>query len=65
MEGPKRHQAGERRVRRATRSGSSILRGTNVHASQPARHRRGTPIQRNRGFNPLGSHHARVADHEA
>ncbi|MFO1534853.1 MAG: hypothetical protein ABR586_04245 [Thermoplasmatota archaeon] len=62
MEGPKRHQAGERRVRRATRSASSILRGTNVHASQPARRRRGTPTQRNRGFNPLGPHHARVAD---
>lgn len=60
MEGPKRRQAGERRTRRATRSAGSALRGANVHAGQAARRRNGTPAQRNRGFNPLGTSRVRV-----
>ncbi|HUR63614.1 MAG TPA: hypothetical protein VM241_03945 [Candidatus Thermoplasmatota archaeon] len=62
MDGPKRHQAGERRTRRATRSASSSLRGANVHSSAVARRLNGTPQQKNRHYNPLGTSHAWAPD---
>jgi hypothetical protein len=62
MEGPKKHQAGERRSRRATVSASASLRGANVKESTVARRRNGTPRQRNRGFNPLGTPRVRAQD---
>jgi hypothetical protein len=60
VDGPKRHQAGERKARRATRSASSSLRGANVHASSKAERLDGTARQRNRHFNPLGTQHPRL-----
>jgi hypothetical protein len=60
MAGPKRHQAGERRQRQSTRSASSRLRGANVHGSAVARRLDGTAVQKNRHFNPLGTHRVRL-----
>jgi hypothetical protein len=62
MEGPRRHQAGERKAKRATRTAGSSLRGANVKESTVARRRNGTPVQKNRHFNPLGTPRTRVAD---
>jgi hypothetical protein len=62
MEGPRKHQAGEKRARRQTASSSARLRGANVQASRPARKANGTPLQRNRGFNPLGSGRSAAPD---
>ncbi|MEA3143975.1 MAG: hypothetical protein QOG31_1299 [Thermoplasmata archaeon] len=62
MEGPKRHQAGERRTRRAVVSSSASVRGANVHASRKTARLNGTPQQKNRHFNPLGTSHAWAPD---
>ncbi|HUR61639.1 MAG TPA: hypothetical protein VM286_04675 [Candidatus Thermoplasmatota archaeon] len=61
MEGPRKHQAGERKTKRAVVSSSASARGANVYASRSARRLRGTAAQRNRGFNPLGT--SRVVAH--